>query len=96
MVFSWRLAVQVARGSGDEEKVQQLSQQALDLALSSIAQNPDNLSYYQYAADFATNLGKTEQAQEIAQRAISHNFDWQSEFTNYLPPAADVSATSSP
>ncbi|PIU15339.1 hypothetical protein COT20_01840 [bacterium (Candidatus Gribaldobacteria) CG08_land_8_20_14_0_20_39_15] len=94
--FSWRLAVQVARGSGDEEKVQQLSQQALDLALSSIAQNPDNLSYYQYAADFATNLGKTEQAQEIAQRAISHNFDWQSEFTNYLPPAADVSATSSP
>lgn len=94
--FSWRVAIQVAQRSGEQEKAQQLSQQALDLALLSIEKNPDNLSYYQYAAEFAAGLGRAEQAKEIAQRAVSHNADWQSEFTNYLPPATEISATSSP
>ena len=86
---SWDIAIQVARRSGNQEKLKEWAQQALDLALSAIEKNPDNLSYYQSAAGFASDLGQTEKAKEIAQRALRHNpSEWQNEFEDILGKAS--------
>jgi len=84
---SWAIALQVAQRSGNEEEFKQMSQQALDLALSAISNNPDNLSYYQYAVQFASGLGYEQQAKEIAQEAVLHNpVEWQDEFSDQIIP----------
>ena len=91
---SWAIAIQVAQRSGNEEEFKQMSQQALDLALAAINNNPDNLSYYQYAVQFASGLGYEQQAKEIAQKAVLHNPDeWQNEFSDISNPATTSNQT---
>ncbi|MDD5750793.1 MAG: hypothetical protein PHU56_04120, partial [Candidatus Pacebacteria bacterium] len=81
---SWAIAVQIAQRSGNQERAGQLARQALDLSLAAIDTNPDSLNHYQYAAQFASDLGLKDQVEDIARKAVLHNPEWQSEFAGYL------------